>query len=245
MMSGRGLLRIIARMPQKLPPTIAAIVPCYNAGHRIMPVVEQLVRYVETVIVIDDGSTDSCTLPLAPLPARVIYFPENRGKGFALMKGYAAALEDPEVTCVASLDADGQHDPAELPGLYEAFEEQRADLLIGSRQFGADVPLRSRFGNTITIAVVSRLLGQRLPDTQSGYRLLSRRFLEAMIPVVDGGRYETEMELIGRAIAGGYTVASHPIQTIYEEGNRSSHFRKISDSFRIYRTLLRVARRPD
>lgn len=232
-------------MPEKLPSSLAAIVPCYNAGPRILPVVEQLVQYVENVIVIDDGSTDSCTLPLDPLPVRVISFPQNRGKGFALMKGYAAALKDPQVTCVASLDADGQHDPAELPALYEAFEFQQADLLIGSRAFTGRVPLRSRFGNTVTISVVSMLLGQRLPDTQSGYRLLSRRFLEAMIPVVEGGRYETEMELIGRAIAGNYRVTSHPIQTIYEEGNKSSHFRKISDSFRIYRTLLTVARKRD
>lgn len=230
-------------MLEKLPPNLAAIVPCYNAGPRILPVVETLTEYVETVIVVDDGSSDGCTEPVRNTPARLISFPQNRGKGFALMQGYASALKDPRVTCVASLDADGQHDPAELPGLYRAFEDQHADLLVGAREFGgSQVPLRSRFGNTVTIAVVSKLLGQRLPDTQSGYRLLSRRFLEAMIPVVEGGRYETEMELIGRAIAGGYTVASHPIQTIYEEGNKSSHFRKISDSVRIYRTLLRVAR---
>lgn len=231
-------------MPTKLPATVAVIVPCYNAGDRVCPVVERLCASTGTVIVVDDGTTDGSIEPLRTLPVRIVAFPRNRGKGFALMAGYAAALEQAKITCVASLDADGQHDPAELPALYRAFQEQDADLLIGARQFGGtEVPFRSRFGNTITASVVSMLLGRRMQDTQSGYRLLSRRFLDAMIPVVEGGRYETEMELIGRAIAGGYCVGSHPIRTIYEPGNRSSHFRKIGDSVRIYRKLWNLARK--
>ncbi len=226
----------------RLPESFVAMIPCYNAGDRIRAVAEGLLELVPRVMVIDDGSTDGCIDLVRDLPVQIVTLPENHGKGYALMAGYRAALEDSTVTCVASLDADGQHDPAELPGLYKRFCEEKADFLIGAREFsGEDVPFRSRFGNTVTVTVVGWLLGQKLQDTQSGYRLLSRAYIQDMLPLVTGGRYETEMELMGRAIRGDYTVTSAPIQTIYEEGNKSSHFRKVSDSIRIYRTLLRVA----
>lgn len=222
---------------------LAAIVPCYNAGPRLEQVIRKLVQHVERVIVIDDGSTDACIDPIRDMPVHVETLSSNHGKGYALLKGYAIALQDENITCVASLDADGQHDSEELPRLYEAFVTQQADFLIGAREFdGSQVPWRSRFGNTITVSVVAKILGRRLPDTQSGFRLLSRRFLDAMLPKVKGGRYETEMELLGRAIREDFHVVSVPIQTIYEEGNASSHFRKIHDSVRIYRTLFRVGR---
>ncbi len=117
---------------------------------------------------VDDGSTDGSIEDLKDLPIRVVTLTPNRGKGYALVAGYKAVLEDPDIDCVASLDADGQHDPAELPGLHNIFIQENADLLIGSRDFtGGNVPFRSRFGNTLTVRVMGWLLGRRLPDTQS------------------------------------------------------------------------------
>lgn len=216
--------------------------PCYNPGQRVRPVLEDLLKVGLPVVLVDDGSTDGSIEELNNLPIRIVTIDHNRGKGFALIAGYRAALEDPAVDCVASLDADGQHDPAELPRLYAVFLQERAEFLIGSRDFtGGHVPLRSRFGNTITVRVMGWLLGRRLPDTQSGYRLLSRRFLEDALESVEGGRYETEMELLAYAIREDYRIASPSIRTIYEEGNASSHFRKVQDSWRIYKVLMRAA----
>jgi len=79
-----------------------------------------------------------------------------------------------------------------------------------------------------------------VPDTQSGYRLHGRRFLQNVLPTLAGGRYETEMELLVRAVRGGYRVVASPIRTIYEEGNASSHFGKVRDSARIYARLFRT-----
>ena len=181
--------------------SLAAVVPCYNAGFRVRPVVEGLAQQLEHVIVVDDGSTDGAVEALADTAARVVAFPENRGKGHAMLAGFRAALDIPFVTCVAIIDADGQHDPTELPRLFQAFREEEADLVIGSRVFDErNVPLRSRVGNKLTRTITHLLLGQEVPDTQSGYRLHSRRFLEEVLRVIPGGRYETEMEIVVLAV---------------------------------------------
>lgn len=223
---------------------VAVVVPCYNAGSRVRPVIEGVLQVAKRVIVLDDGCTDGCIDTLDGMPVLIESFASNRGKGHALIAGYRTALADSAVTCVACLDADGQHDPADLPGLYRVFVERHADVLIGAREFtGARVPWASRFGNQLTLALVRLLWKTELPDTQSGFRLLSRPFLEACLPSLKGGRYETELALLAAAVGGGYEVVSSPIQTIYEPGNTTSHFRKVRDSIRIYRTLLRRPKR--
>jgi glycosyltransferase involved in cell wall biosynthesis len=225
-----------------LGPNLVAVIPCYNAGPRLRPVLDKLGPLGAGVLVVDDGSTDGCADGLGE-EARVIRFERNRGKGHALFAGFQDALKDERVTCAAVLDADGQHDPAELPRLYGAFRDREADLLIGARRFEAGVPFRSRFGNVLTISLFRLLTGVAVPDTQSGYRLHSRRLLEDIVESVAPGRYETEMEILARAALQGRRVESAPIETIYESGNPSSHFHKLRDSYLIYRRLLRAASR--
>jgi len=207
-------------------------------------VIARTLTHVAHVFVVDDGSTDGAVASLGSMPVRVIAFPENRGKGAALLAGFRAALDIPEIGCVAVIDADGQHDPDELPVLYKAFAESQTDLVVGSRVFDrGSVPWRSWFGNRITVALVAWLLGQRLPDTQSGFRLHSRRFIEDVLEAIPAGRYETEMAILVKAIRGTYRVRSVPIRTIYEEGNPSSHFRPLRDSWRVYWALFLAALR--
>ncbi|HNR32106.1 MAG TPA: glycosyltransferase family 2 protein [Candidatus Hydrogenedentes bacterium] len=220
---------------------LACVVPSYNAGARVRPVVARLCAMLERVIVVDDGSTDGAAQALCDLPVRLLSFPENRGKGHALLAGFAEALREPWVEAVFVLDADGQHDPEELPGLYEVCIERQADLVIGARTFDKKgVPWRSRVGNQVSAAILRRVLGTDLTDTQSGYRVLSRRFAEDVVRSVPGGRYETEMAILLKALGEGRRVMSIPIRTIYESGNPSSHFRRIRDSYRVLWTLLRA-----
>ena len=224
---------------------LAVVIACYNAGEKLKPVVEGALRVTEHVIVVDDGSTDDGVDTLGGLPVRIIALPENRGKGEALITGFRTALGEPAVECVAVVDADGQHDPAELPALFEGFRSRKADLLIGQRTFEQHhVPWASWLGNRCTAALSALLLRRRIPDTQSGFRLHSRRFLEDVIAHVPGGRYETEMAILIRAVRGGYTIASLPIRTIYEPGNTTSHFRKIRDSWRVWRVLFSALHAP-
>jgi len=217
---------------------LVAVIPCYNAGPRLQPVVEAALRQVRHLIIVDDGSSDGATQSMEGTGLRVVRLDVNRGKGHALLAGIAAALEDDSTEAVCLLDADGQHDPAEIPALHDTLTRENADLVIGSRVFDGAVPWRSRLGNKVTVACSGWLLGHRLPDTQSGFRLLSRRFAEAVLTSVRGGRYETEMEMIVCAVRGGFRVVPAPIRTIYETGNASSHFRKLRDSALIYARLV-------
>jgi len=220
---------------------ITCVIPCYNAGARVAPVVHSALGQVPRVIVVDDGSDDACLDGLTHPNLRIVRHPENRGKGHAILTGLREALADAATRAVILLDADGQHDPGVIPEFVARFEATGAGMVIGARVFdGGHVPLRSRFGNTVTAAVTRLLLGENLPDTQCGYRLLSRAFAEAVLRQVAGGRYETEMEMVVLALRGNHGIAAVPIRTIYEEGNASSHFRKLSDSARIYARLFRA-----
>lgn len=224
-----------------LPPDITAIVPCYNAGDRVRPVAVGILAQLPKLIVVDDGSTDSSIDSLRDLALDILTLTPNRGKGHALLAGLQRALEDPQCACICLLDADGQHNPEEIPRLYKAFRDSGAGLVIGARVFsGGHIPLRSRFGNKVTILATALLLRHRLPDTQCGFRLLSRAFAERVLAKVDGGRYETEMAIIALALRERHPIVSVPISTIYEQGNASSHFRKIQDSYRIYARLFRA-----
>ena len=221
---------------------LAAVVPCYNAGGRVRAVVQGLEECLDHVYVVDDGCTDGSAQSVDDLGATVVTFPENRGKGFAILEGFRAALGEPGIEAVAILDADGQHDPRELPRLYGVFVKENADLLIGARTFQrGQTPWASWFGNSITAFLTRQLLRQAIPDTQSGYRIHSRRFLDDVLETIPGGRYETEMAILLKAAREDYRLVSEPIQTIYEAGNRSSHFNKLRDSYRIYRTFFRLA----
>jgi glycosyltransferase involved in cell wall biosynthesis len=214
------------------------VIPCYNAGPRVQKTVKDTLDFVERIVLVDDGSTDGCTEGLESFPILKTVLPQNQGKGNALISGIRQSLSLPEVSIIILMDADGQHDPAELPGLLYTFQSMEADLVIGARTLNkVQTPWRSRIGNQMTARVAARMFHCPLTDTQCGYRLLSPRFAEDFISNIPGGRYETEMRMILFAINRGYKMVSSPIMTIYEPGNRSSHFRKVRDSLRIYWTL--------
>lgn len=223
---------------RKLSRDAVVVIPCYNTGDRVEQVTAAVREYVERVIVVDDGSTDGCAANLDDV-AQVIRFTRNRGKGHALIAGIKEALSLPDAGVIILMDADGQHDPHELPGLFSAFEREQPDLLIGARRFdGRLVPWPSRFGNRVTAWLTTRVFGRRLPDTQSGLRLLAPGFAHVFVEQTPGGRYETEMRMLLLALRGNFKLAFAPITTIYEAGNTASHFRKIRDSIRVYLALI-------
>ncbi len=218
---------------------VAVIIPCYNAGNRLEKVVQSLIQYPVDIFIVDDGSTDNCIEPIINMPVSIISFPENRGKGFAIIEGLKHVLNFIQYESVCFMDADGQHSPQSLPLFIETWEDSKVDMIIGQRNFQPEkTPLPSKIGNSITQYLLRILIKCPLKDTQCGFRLYSRSFAEDIVRIVPPGRYETETWILLFALKKRKKILPLPISSIYEEKNRSSHFRKIYDSIRILKAIL-------
>ena len=198
-------------------PKVLALIPAYNEADQVGNVVVGAKAHLP-VLVVDDGSADDTVGRAEAAGAEVLRQSPNQGKGVALRKGFRWAL-DQGYPAVLTLDADGQHDPHEIPKFLEAYQEGHADLIIGERDFSQIPPVR-RLANTLGRLSFSWALGQRIPDNQSGYRLLSRRLIEAVLDSEEGG-FEYEVEMIATCIRRGYVLDWVPIRTIYS--HESSH----------------------
>jgi putative flippase GtrA len=165
----------------------------------------------------------------------------NLGKGAALKTGMNhAACASPEAAGVVTADADGQHAVADVLKTARALAERRTHLVLGTRGFAGDVPLRSRLGNTITRAVMRAVSGESLADTQTGLRGIPMAFVPELLRSRVSG-YEFELEMLMSCRHSGRPITQVPISTIYIDGNRSSHFNPLRDSMRVYFVFLRFS----
>jgi glycosyltransferase involved in cell wall biosynthesis len=216
---------------------IVAVIPGYNEGPRIAEVVRGASVHLP-VVVVDDGSSDDTAAQAGAAGAIVIEQRPNQGKGAALRAGFRRALAD-GADAVLTLDADGQHDPAGIPAFLAAWEaEPRPDLVIGRRNFRAMPPIR-RLSNVLGGRAFSWAVGRPIPDNQSGYRLVSRRIMEATLASDEGG-FEFEVEMITTCIRLGGAIAWVPIRTIY--AGEPSHIRPLAH-LRSFIRIVRKARR--
>jgi glycosyltransferase involved in cell wall biosynthesis len=224
--------------------SVALLIPAYRPGPALLEIVTQLTGSGFTaIVVIDDGSGPDYAWIFQQLATiegvRVLRHAVNLGKGAALKTGMNSVLVDyPELAGVVTVDADGQHDPVDVSRLARRFAENPEALVLGARAFAGHVPLRSRLGNSITQIVMRVVAGQRLSDTQTGLRAIPRGLVERMLTVAASG-YEFELEMLIAAKHLGFPIVEQPVQTIYEEGNPTSHFEPLRDSMRIYFVLLR------
>lgn len=212
---------------------ILALIPAYEEGQRIAAVVRAAAEHLP-VVVVDDGSSDDTADAAERAGATVLRQRPNAGKGAALRAGFRHALEAGAVA-VVTLDADGQHDPAELPRFLEAFAHRRPELVIGRRD-PSSMPLVRRLSNVIGGLILAVALGRPVPDNQSGYRLIGRQLMRAMLDSEESG-FEFEVEMIARCIALGLPIDAVPIRTIYE--GAPSHIRP----WRHFTEFLRITRR--
>src|SRR3712207_6681110 len=216
--------------------SIVALIPAYNADRFVGDVVRRAGAHLP-VIVVNDGSTDRTLAEATATGATVIDQQPNQGKGAALKRGFRAA-SDHGVAAVITLDADGQHAPAEIPLFVTRFRATGADLIIGERDF-SKMPLVRRVSNTIGRLAFSWAMGRRIRDNQSGYRLLSRRLMEAVLGSAERG-YEFEMDMIVIAVKRGWRIEGVPIRTIY--GEDRSHIKPMQHVVQFFR-MVRQARR--
>lgn len=217
---------------------ILALIPAHDEAPRIGAVVTAARRHLP-VLVIDDGSGDDTATVAERAGARVLRQRPNQGKGAALRTGFRAALDE-GVEAVITLDADGQHDPAELPAFLGASARrtvagEATELIIGRRDFRRMPPAR-RLSNWLGTVVLSTAVGRRIDDNQSGYRLVGRRLMAATLDSAESG-FAFEVEMIAICLRERWPIDWVPIRTIY--GDERSHIRPL----RHLREFLAVTRR--
>lgn len=223
---------------------MAVVIPVWQPDQRLIELVSRLIDFgFGTIIVVNDGSDpihDELFRRISGLGTlvQVLHHRVNLGKGRALKTGLHRYLETcPDYTGVVTADADGQHSPEAIVATAEGLQHGGPEMVLGSRHFQGSVPIRSRVGNVVTRYVFAMLTGRKLADTQSGLRALPKDLVPFVIGL-DGERYEYEMNVLTR-VAGSHGIREVPIETIYLDGNRSSHFSPLRDSMRIYFVLLR------
>jgi len=205
----------------------AALVPAYRCESTVGFVVEGVRRAVPEVLVVDDGSGDATAAGAQAAGARVLSRPANGGKGCALRDGLAVLLRE-DVTHVAFLDADGQHDPGDLPLLLAA-AEGGADFVVGSRLSSPEgMPAKNYWANTIGDKVLSRMTGLPVEDGQSGFRVIAADLLRPLRLV--STRFAIENEILIKASPRVARFAVVPVRTIYGAGTRS-HYRPFHDTW--------------
>ena len=231
------------------------VIPALNARATIGPVVAAARRYVPRVIVVDDGSTDDTAAGARQAGAETIRHPANLGKGAALTTAFDHLLAENRngarrgagggpggargVEAVITLDADGQHDPDDIPAFVERHRRDRPAIIVGSRQrHFAEMWWPRRAMNRFSSASLRFFTGTDLPDSQSGFRLYDAGFLQGLR--LRGRRYEAEMEALMQATARRLPIASVPIRLRVVDGRATSHYRPLRDTFRIVGTVLRL-----
>jgi glycosyltransferase involved in cell wall biosynthesis len=215
---------------------VVAIIPAHDEGPRIAAVVAGALAHLP-VIVVDDGSNDETAERATEAGATVVRQAPNQGKGAALRAGFRRAIEL-RADAAVTLDGDGQHDAAEIPRFLAAWQGSRPDLIVGRRDFRS-MPASRRIANELGTVAFSWAVGRRIPDNQSGFRLVSRRLMEATLASEEAG-FEFEVEMIVTAIRAGWPIAWVPIRTIYD--GQTSHIRPGRHLKRFIATAMRARR---
>ncbi|PJR04832.1 DUF2062 domain-containing protein [Avrilella dinanensis] len=208
------------------------IVPTYNNERTLKRVLDGVLEYTDSVLVVNDGSTDSTSGILENYPQIIqIHLPENKGKGNALAIGFKVAKEKGFKNAI-TIDSDGQHYPDDIPNFIEALKSESAPvLLIGNRNMNQDgIPKKSSFGNRFSNFWFWFETGIKLEDTQSGYRLYPLDYLPEKFYTK---KFEFEIEVIVRTAWKGVKVKNIPVKVLYDMNERVSHFRPFRDFTRI------------
>lgn len=192
------------------------LIPAFNAEATLPALLESLRNRpgIRNIIVVDDGSADNSADAAARHGATVVRHRKNRGKGAALRTGFEMAMADPDTRAVLTMDADLQHDPADVPGFLDAFRSNAAKIIVGRRKkLGSGMPFERVLSNAITSFLVSARTGYDMPDSQCGFRLIHREVLERVVVESDG--FEAETELLIRAAKLGFRIGWIPVRTVY------------------------------
>ena len=224
----------------------AIIIPVLNPDGKMTAFVDSLVSSgLDDIIIVNDGSSEetlhffdeACVHP----NVTVLTHEVNMGKGRALKTAFVHVAENrPDLDCVVTADADGQHDVQSIGKCLAEFEAHPDHVIIGGRDFSdkENIPKRSRYGNKISSFVYRFACGIKLNDTQTGLRVIPAEWM-ADFAEIKGDRYEYETNMLIAIVNKDIPYTEVPITTIYIDDNASSHFNPVKDSLKIYAVILK------
>lgn len=217
----------------------AVLLPVYNPDEKFLRLVKELHKRGFKVVAVNDGSREECGefFKRAAAYADVIGYQVNKGKGFALKRGFEYIgnnLSD-EVDFVVTADSDGQHAIEDIERVAK-LTRKTDGIVLGMRDLSEKIPIKSRIGNDMSKIVYTIVTGVYLRDNQSGLRGFPTR-LCMWLQDIPGNKYEYELNVLVTAHKEGLKVTGIDIKTIYENNNKNTHFRPIKDTVRIQRSL--------
>lgn len=220
------------------------LIPAYEPDERLLALIGELqANGSDHIVIVDDGSGEryrSLFNAAQAAGCTVLAHQTNQGKGRALKTGFDYLRRQGLASCVVCADSDGQHLPRDIAKVAQAVRGHQGRIVLGSRQFAGSVPLRSRFGNSATRMAYAYTTGTPVQDTQTGLRGYSPDLLDWLCDV-PGERFEYEMNMLLEAPRAGYELHEVPINTVYLDGNKSSHFRPIADSAKVISPFLKFS----
>ncbi|NQT89835.1 MAG: glycosyltransferase family 2 protein [Candidatus Omnitrophica bacterium] len=212
------------------------ILPAYNEAENISKVIKDIKALGIDTIVVDDGSGDSTRSIAEKEATYILSNPKRRGKGAALKDGFDYAKAN-GYDIMITIDADGQHDPSEIPLFLKKFQEAGPCVVIGNRlSRPSGMPPVRIYTNRFMSRIISALCRQPIPDTQCGYRLFPKEAIASID--IEARKFEIDSELLVKLSRKGYRIESLPIRSIY--GGETSQINPITDAIRFIRFLLRV-----
>lgn len=220
-------------MPKSNANAVLVLVPAYNAGKYLSELIPRIREFVcdENLLFVNDGSKDDTLEKLKELKVNYLSFPQNRGKGAALVAGFNYAIEN-GYRSILTIDSDLQHLPEEIPGFFAKDNGQK--VIIGTRKMNPKImPLDRWLTNNLTSLIISIFSTARVRDSQSGYRLIPAALLKAA--PLETVKYDLESEMLFKAGAARFAVGEVPISTIYEGSH--SYINPIIDSGRFIRQI--------
>ncbi|MBU4252429.1 MAG: glycosyltransferase family 2 protein [Candidatus Omnitrophica bacterium] len=216
------------------------IIPTYNESRSIADLINQVTKLGLEVIIIDDGSTDDTVKIVTACGVKVLVSLRNMGKGASLIKGYHFALQQ-GFDEVISMDGDGQHSPDDLLAFIQKARNSQSALIVGNRMgMTKGMPVLRVITNFLMSKFISLVVGQQIPDTQCGFRLIKKELLSKID--LSTSRYETESEVLIKAAHLGFKIESIPVKTIYSGGKSQINF--LVDTLRFLRFMILEFTRP-
>lgn len=217
------------------------LIPSYEPDDKLISLTEELSKEEVEIIIIDDGSGSSYKKIFDKCinHAKVISYEENKGKGHALKTGLKYIKENyKEPYIIVTMDSDGQHKVKDAKKLISACLLDKNTLYLGKRIRSEKTPIRSRIGNEITRFIYKITTSLDIYDTQTGLRAFSNNLIDYML-VIEGDRYEYEMNVLLKCAKDKIKMKEIEIETIYIDNNSSSHFNPFKDSYRIYKDIIK------